>query len=193
MRDSDCRVARIVDAVILVVPRRNISFPAKSRPDDDHRNWHDGHRAAALINDLDADFISRVENTEWLDSAGKPIPRVVRDANGNVENLGLSGMQLSSADFAAIGRLRTLRFLSLYRTNVTNADLRQLREVPRLQGLNLTSTEVTDAAVDEIVQLDSLRSLCLGNVSITPMAVVRLKEHFRAHDRRLSLGYSQRR
>jgi hypothetical protein len=58
--------------------------------------------------------------------------------------------------------------------------------------LNLTSTEVTDAAVDEIMKLESLRSLCLGNVAVTPEAVARLKEHFRTHKRRLSLGYYQR-
>jgi hypothetical protein len=103
----------------------------------------------AWIDDVDADFIARVENTEWLDNMGKPIPRVQRDANGSVEKLRLSGMRLSADDFAAIGRIRTLRILDLYRTNVTNADLRQLREVPHLEGLNLTSTEVSDAAVDE--------------------------------------------
>jgi hypothetical protein len=145
-----------------------------------------------LLNDGDAGFISRVENTAWLDSEGKPIPRVVRDANGDVEKLRLSGMRLSADDFASIGRLRALRFLDLYRTNVTDADLRQLRQLPRLEGLNLTSTEVTDGAVDEIIQFESLRSLCLGNVAITPEAVARLKEHFRTRKRQLSLGYSQR-
>jgi hypothetical protein len=155
-----------------------------------------GLTAIALIgwnNDVEADFISRVENTELLDSAGHSIPRVQRNADGNVDKLHLNGMQLSAEDFAAIGRLKTLRFLTLYRTNVTNADLRLLCELP-LEGLNLTSTEVSDAAIDEILKLESLRSLCLGNVAITRDAVDRLKEDFfRAHEKRLSLGYSQRR
>src|SRR5688572_9693656 len=77
--------------------------------------------------DVDASFISRVENTPWLDSGGKPFPRVGRDSQGNVEKLGLSGMQLSAEEFAAIGRIKTLRFLNLHTTNVTDADLRQLR------------------------------------------------------------------
>lgn len=154
-----------------------------------------GLMSIALIGwtkDVDADFIARVERSEWLDSKGNAIPRVQRNADGNVEKLALSGMQLSGEDFAAIGRLKTLRFLNLNRTNVTNADLRQLRELSHLEGLNLTCTEVTDATIDEIVKLESLRSLCLGNVAITREAVARLKEHFRAHERRLSLGYSQR-
>ena len=52
--------------------------------------------------------------------------------------------------------------------------------------------EVSDAAIDDILKLESLRSLCLGNVAITREAVDRLKEHFRAHERQLSLGYSKR-
>jgi hypothetical protein len=147
---------------------------------------------AALIQEGAPDFISRVENTELLDSTGKSIPRIQRDAAGNVEYLRLNGMQLSAADFAAIGRIKTLRSLVLYRTKVTNENLRQLRALPHLEALNLTSTEITDAAVDEILKLESLRSLCLGNVAVTPEAVARLKEHFRAHERRLSLGYTQR-
>jgi hypothetical protein len=145
-----------------------------------------------LFNNMDPDFISRVESTPWLDGDGKPIPRVVRDAGGDVEELRLSGMRLSADDFAAIGRLRTLRILNLYRTNVANADLRQLRKLSHLEGINLTSTEVTDAAVDELMKLEALRSLCLGDVAVTPEAVARLKEHFRSRGRRLSLGYSQR-
>jgi hypothetical protein len=144
----------------------------------------------ALIQD--ADFISRVEKTAWLDSNDKPIPRIVRDARGRVEKLSLCGMKLSADDFAAIGRLKALRSLNLYRTNVTNANLRQLRNLTHLEGLNLTSTEISDAAVDEIMKLESLRSLCLGNVAVTSEGVARLKEHFRTRERRLSLGYSQR-
>ena len=156
----------------------------------------------ALINDIDADFISRVETTAWLDGDGKPVhdpttgkllSRIERDADGIVKTLRLNEMQLSADEFTAIGRIETLRVLDLYRTNVTDENLRQLRELPRLEGLNLSSTEITDAAVDEIIKFKSLRSLCLGNVKVAPESVVRLKEHFRTHEKwRLSLGYYQR-
>lgn len=141
---------------------------------------------------IDAEFIARVEKTPWLDSGGKPMSRIVRDAQGNVEKLRLSEMTISAEEFAVIGRLKKLRNLDLYRTNVTNADLRQFRELPRLEGLNLSGTEVSDAVIDEIMQFESLRSLCLGNVAVSPEAIARLKEHFRVHERRLSLGYYQR-
>lgn len=136
----------------------------------------------ALVGGVDADFLSRVENTKWLDSQGKPIPRIGRDADGNVEKLQLDGIQLTPEDFAAIGRLRALRFLGLQRTNVTDADVRKLRELPHLQGLSLTNTEITDASIDEIMKFESLRSLCLGNVAVTPEAVARLKAHSRTQE-----------
>ncbi len=155
-----------------------------------------------LTNDIDAEFISRVEATAWLNgegkpvldpTTGKPLARVERDADGHVKTLRLDEMQLSADEFAALGRIETLRFLVLFRTNVADENLRQFRALPRLEGLNLSSTEITDAAVEEIIQFKSLRSLCLGNVKIAPESVVRLKEHFRAHEnRRLSLGYYQR-
>ncbi len=156
----------------------------------------------ASINDVDTDFISRVEKTVWLNgdgkpvrdpTTGKPLSRVERDADGNVKTLRLNEMPLSADEFAAIGRIQTLRVLVLFRTNVTDENLRQLRELPQLEGLNLSSTEITDAAVDEIIKFKSLRSLCLGNVTVAPESVALLKEHFRTHEqRRLSLGYNQR-
>ena len=145
-----------------------------------------------FVADADADFLSRVENAKLATSDGKPFPRVERDAEGKVVKLTLSRMQLSAENFAAIGRIKTLRFLVLNSTNVTNADLRKLCELPALEGINLTSTDVTDEAIDSLVKVDSLKSLCLGDVAITPQAVARLKEHFRKQDKRLALGYGQR-
>ena len=156
----------------------------------------------ALTNDIDAEFISRVEATAWLNdegkpvrdpTTGKPLSRIERDADGKVKTLRLDEMQLSADEFAALGRMESLRVLVLFRTNVTDENLRQLRALPQLDGLNLSSTEITDAAVEEIIQFKSLRSLCLGNVKVTPEPVVRLKQHFRTHEkRRLSVGYYQR-
>jgi hypothetical protein len=146
----------------------------------------------ALFNDADANFISRVEHTAWRDSAGKSFPRIERDDEGHVQKLSLSQMQLSSDDLKAIGHLKTLRNLDLFRTNITNSDLQQLiHELPQLQGLNLTSTRISDAAIDDIMKLESLRSLCLGDVDVTPEAVGRLNEHFLKNKRRLSLGYGR--
>jgi hypothetical protein len=142
--------------------------------------------------DGDADFLTRVESAKQMDSQGKAIPRVERDPEGKVIRLSLHRMELSADDIAAIGRIKTLRYLDVSRTNITNADLRKLCESPSLEGINLCSTEVTDESIDSLLKLPALRSLCLGDVAITPGAVVRLKEHFKKQDKRLALGYAQR-
>lgn len=146
----------------------------------------------ASFSDADAEFLARVEKTVLTDSAGKPIPRIERDDEGKPSRLLLNGMTLTADDFAAIGRLKSLRSVNLYKTNVTDADLHHLRELPQLRGLNLTSTEITDAAIDEIVKFESLKSLCLGDVAVSREAVDRLKDQFRIRERRLSLGYTRR-
>ena len=142
--------------------------------------------------DTDAAFPTRVENAKLEDSKGEPFPRIERDAEGKITKLTLSKMQLSADDFAAIGRVKSLRILVLNSTNVTNADLRKLCDLPALEGINLTSTEVTDEAIDSLLKAQSLKSVCLGDVAISPGAVARLKEHFKKQDKRLALGYAQR-
>ena len=147
---------------------------------------------AASLADGDAMLIVRAEGTPLRLYDGQAIPRVERDAEGNVVRLDLSGMTLSPEEFAALGRLTSLKRLTLFKTNVKDADLRLLRGLTHLEGLNLTSTEISDAAVAEIMNVKSLRSLCLGNVAVTPEAITKLKDHFLAQGRTLSLGYARR-
>lgn len=142
---------------------------------------------SAVPADNTATFIARVENTE-LRVAGGTSERVKKDANGDVIQLRLDGMNLTAEDFRTIGDLESLLSLSLRHTNVANEDLRCLRGLKNLRGLVLSSTEVSDAAIDEVVRLDGLRSTCLGDVLITPDAVGRLK----AAKPKLAIGYTQR-
>jgi len=144
------------------------------------------------LGQADADFLARVERTELLANQ-KPFPRIEKDPEGNVLRLRLDGMTLSADEFAALGRLKTLRGLTLNKTNVTTADLRRLQPLERLEGMQLNSTELGDDAMSELVKFPALRWVCLGNVAITPEAIARLKDDFQSADRRLSLGYSQRR
>ena len=141
-----------------------------------------------------ADIVDRADATELRLSDGNTTPRVVRDKEGYVTILKLSGMELSQNDFLALGKLERLRSLVLLKTNVTDDDLVHLKQCMRLDHLNLTSTEVTDRAIDTILDLNSLKSLCLGNVRITPEAVNKLKERNRVQTaaNQLRWGYSQR-
>lgn len=147
---------------------------------------------AAPCADADVEFLARVEQSVLSDSTGKRISRIERDSDGIPIRLLLNGMTLSADDFAAIGRLKSLRSVVLYNTNVADADLRHLRALPYLQGISLSNTEITDAAMDELMKFESLKSLCLGNVAVSPDAVDRLKDHFRSRNQRLAVGYSRR-
>jgi hypothetical protein len=146
----------------------------------------------ALVSDAQTDLLTRVERTELLVS-GQPAQRIERDAAGNIVRLRLDGMTLSAEEFTALSRLTTLRHLSLNRTNVTAALLRKLHTLTRLEGLQLNSTELGDDATAELVKFPALRSVCLGSVPVRPEAIARLKADFESADRRLSLGYSERR
>jgi hypothetical protein len=144
---------------------------------------------AALTADETSELVARAERTEFLVSK-KAVPRVERDADGNVICLRLDGMALSAEEFAALGRLTALRHLTLNRTNVTSADLRKLHTLSRLEGLQLNSTELGDDAARELIGFPALRSVCLARVAMRSDAIERLKADFEAADRRLAVGYS---
>lgn len=146
----------------------------------------------ALVTDAQTDLLTRVERTVLLVS-GKPAQRIEKDAAGNIVRLRLDGMVLSSDEFDSLARLTTLRHLALNRTNVTAADLRKLRTLTQLEGMQLNSTELGDNAMSELIGFPVLRTVCLGRVAIRPEAIARLKAEFKSADRRLSLGYSERR
>jgi len=143
------------------------------------------------LGQADTDLLARVERTE-LTANNKPVQRIEKDPEGNIVRLRLDEMTLSADEFAALGRLATLRSVTLNKTNVTAADLRRLQGLARLEGMQLNSTELGDDAVSELVKFPTLRTVCLGNVAISPAAIARLQDDFKSADRRLALGYSQR-
>src|SRR5438445_5873525 len=96
---------------------------------------------SGLLGAADAAFLVRVENAPLMTASGTPVPRVERDAGGSVVKLHLNNMRLTADEFAAVGRIKSLRTLNLYRTNATDADVGRIRALPRLEGLNLTSTD----------------------------------------------------
>ncbi len=58
------------------------------------------------------DIVSRAESTELRLSNGKLIPRVERDASGNVFSLKLNEMELSLNEMEELGQMEHLRRLS---------------------------------------------------------------------------------
>jgi hypothetical protein len=139
-----------------------------------------------------AGIVTRAEITELRRADGTAVTRVERDKDGNVVQLLLNDMQLSSDEVVELGSLVHLRRLGLFQTNFQDGDLQHLNRCRSLKSLNLTSTEVTDAAVQALLELDKLEYLCLGNVNVTPNAILKLKDCANARGQDLKLGYSQR-
>jgi hypothetical protein len=143
---------------------------------------------ATIGNEVDGDLLTLIERTPLVVN-GQPAARVEKDEEGNIIRLRLDGMRLTQDDFRAVGKITSLRWLSLRGTNVAGDDLDHLQNLHRLENVVLTATGVTDEAVAGIAAITSLRSVCLGNVPMTPEAVHRLKK-LRP---RLAIGYYQRR
>lgn len=139
-----------------------------------------------------ADIVARATATELRRTNGNVVPRIERDKDNRVVRLLLNDMELSPEEVVDLGKLKYLRSLVLFRTNITDEDLAHLGQCKDLEHLNLTGTEVTDAAIETILKFDRLKSLCLGNVNITPKALDKLKERNRRGGERLRWGYSQR-
>jgi hypothetical protein len=139
-----------------------------------------------------AGIVDRAEKTELWDSAGKPVKRVLKDADGNVTELVLNNMQLKPKEVVELEGLSKLRRVILYRTNFGDDDLKHLAKCKNIESLNLTSTNVSDDAVKVLLEFKNLKYLCLGDDRVTLEAVKTLKDKFRSRKQDVRLGYSQR-
>lgn len=137
-------------------------------------------------------IVDRAEATQLLRSRGVVVPRVVRDDQGHVTRLFLSGMTLSAEEVKELCELPRLRVLVLLQANIKDADVATLTKCPRLEHLNLCGTEVSDAVIDSLIQLESLKTICLGGVNVSPQAMAELRDYNETRKPKLRWGYSQR-
>jgi hypothetical protein len=107
----------------------------------------------------------------------------------HMEDLNLSGCQMSVAGAARLGRLAAIRSLclggaspinfdqikelklletlSLSGANVSDADLVGIKQLSQLKTLFLSQTNVTDNCLEELKGLTNLQTLLLNNTSVT--------------------------
>jgi hypothetical protein len=128
----------------------------------------------------------------WIGSMGllvvgsglTPGPRGARAADrelgdlavlGPLEDLDLSGSEVTDDGLQCLTRLPELRKLNLADTAVTDAGLRPLAGLPRLEELDLSGTAVGDAGLDHLTALVGLRRLHLGSTRVSAAAVERLR------------------
>ena len=83
--------------------------------------------------------------------------------------------QIGDAGLAELCKIKTLRVLSLERTNITSEGVASLELLPKLGRLNLALTAIDDEAIPALSTLTSLTSLDLSFTGITDEGVIHLE------------------
>ncbi len=92
----------------------------------------------------------------------------------NLAELDLSNMGLGNAALAHIGKIASLRHLSLRGTKVTDAGMVHLKPLRRLYELKLTGTAVGDNSLEQLADMVTLETLLLGGTRITDSGLVHM-------------------
>jgi len=93
-----------------------------------------------------------------------------------LEELNLSGTNLTDERTVHFQSLTRLRRLDLSSTKVTGASLANLKNLADLQALDLTSTAVADSDLTYLKELRQLRDLKLSQTDITDAGLWRLRD-----------------
>ena len=83
--------------------------------------------------------------------------------------------QIGDAGVAELCKIKTLRVLSLQRTNITSEGAASLELLPKLGRLNLALTKVDDKAIPALSTLTALTSLDLSFTGVTDEGVIHLE------------------
>ncbi len=94
----------------------------------------------------------------------------------SIQELNLSGVQLSDQDLASLAALKNLTELHLENTSITDAGLPHLAKLENLTYLNLFGTAVTDGGLKNLAVLKHLQSLYLAGTKVTAGGVTALKQ-----------------
>ncbi len=119
---------------------------------------------------LGDDFFSTVEyadlNTAQIGSL-RSLP--------HIETLSLEG-EMTPEVVTEIGRLHSLKDLTLHITRMTDAEIANLRGLSSLQTLDLSRTNVTDAGLENLTGLHHLKALILNDTELTDAGLKNLRE-----------------
>lgn len=117
----------------------------------------------AQVIETQLDF-NEVQATEIDDLARYP----------NLANLYLSNAKLTDAQFAKVGRLKSLRTLVLDSSNVSDSNLTSLEQLPNLVYLGLGNTVVTDRGLLKLAHFKRLNKVDVGQ-AVTESGVAELQ------------------
>jgi hypothetical protein len=103
----------------------------------------------------------------------EPVYKV--DANGRVTDLRLGGRHLPVSALAEIAKLKELRGLALFGTDISDDGLAYLKGLSKLRALELRGTPVTDRGLVHLENLASLQYVWLPKKTVTQEAADMLK------------------
>lgn len=101
--------------------------------------------------------------------------KILTDDNGAVVAVFASKFDTTDAALVHVGRLSTLKQLSLDETRITDADLAHLAGLTNLEKLWLKDTAVTNEGVKHLAGLSSLKLLSLLGTRVTDEGLVPLQ------------------
>lgn len=93
-----------------------------------------------------------------------------------LQELDLSGTNVSGEFIWILTMMNRLRFLNLSETKVTDETVGMLRMIENLEALSLNNTQITDDGVDDIADIDTIRALSLQDTKITEDALDSIAE-----------------
>lgn len=130
------------------------------------------------IDALVADGISVQRNSAgdvfWIDTAGATLDEqfwLSLSEFERLEQLSLTGSEVSDADVSRLTSLKALQSLDLSYTNITSNGLHVLSRIRVLESLSLNGIPLDEAAVEPLSQLTRLRSLSLVDTGIAAEGV----------------------
>ncbi|HEY7157478.1 MAG TPA: hypothetical protein VH575_26220 [Gemmataceae bacterium] len=92
-----------------------------------------------------------------------------------LRDLSLSDTLVTDAGLPHLKNLRKLRFLDLSGTRITDAGLQHFKNFKELTGLNLGRTQVTDEGMEHVKEIKMLTWLKLDRTHITDAGLAKLK------------------
>jgi hypothetical protein len=93
----------------------------------------------------------------------------------NLQELILSGTQVSDLGLAQVGELTSLEVLSVDGTHISNAGLVHLARLPKLRMLGLGDTRVTDPGLAHLSSMPALQELWIVNTRVSDAGLEHLK------------------
>lgn len=126
--------------------------------------------AGTLADDETMDLVKTIPNLRKLRLAQTSVSDIGLEkiSQLKIEDLDVSECsQLSDTALAALGKIKSLKKLNLWRDAITDEGVSQLAGLTELKWLNLDNTQATDAGLKHLKNMSQLEFLHLGSTGVS--------------------------